>query len=234
MSIKPLALAFHTGLLPGVLILWYGDSAMFRFLLPVGVLHVCVLWTIGRRLKIPLDRQAVSSLHRAGFLHTLLGLGAAVMAVAHAWEQGQIIVAPVTSALSPMGAALIPHVLGVWLGHTIDLKSFGGDDSDVGRKIEESAHSVLCALARVQAAANDFSTHVEAATRSSTDAARRVVETVGTLRAVTHDSAEAAADFRRLIEDIAKTTGQIHIVHKQIVDVVHSCLVRLEREEMRA
>jgi len=229
MSLRRLAVAFHAGLVPSVAILLSGSSSWIRFLLPAGIVHVLLLWALGRRLKVPFDRHAIASLHKAGFLHTLLGLGGAVVVLAGRVGDSGPNGEQVTLALAPIGAALVPHILGVWLGHVMDLKR-GGAEPDDRRKLEETADAVLLALERVQAAASDFSGRVEGSLRAGGETARTVTEAVARLTGVMHESAEAATRLRRTVDDVTTATGQIHTVHAQLVELMHSALLAKRRE----
>lgn len=232
MSSRWLSLIFSAGLLASVSILIAGDASGLRSLLPLGVVHVLLLAAIGSRVKVPADRHVVSTLHRAGFLHTLIGLGGAVIAVAGEWRDAEAAMSRTATALAPIGAALVPHVLGVWLAHLVEIRrsSADGSEDDAERKLGESVDVVLAALDRVQSAATEFGSRVDSAVRSSADGARRVADAMRALGDIARDSSESAKVFRRSIDDLAVATEQIHLVHGQILELVQSELVRRGRE----
>jgi hypothetical protein len=79
----------------------------------------------------------VEGLHKAGFLHTLMALAAALVVSAHLLRPGNK-AADLSQVLLPMGAALIPHVLGVWFGHLLSSRYFQADPA-----LEENAFKKL-------------------------------------------------------------------------------------------
>ena len=109
---------FHVGLLLPVGVLLHGDLRWMLYLLPIGIAHILLLFGAAAPTGPAQRVNAVQTLHKAGFLHTLIGLGGSMLVVGRAAsghvEPGASVLA---LALSPMGTAVVPHILGVWLGH---------------------------------------------------------------------------------------------------------------------
>jgi hypothetical protein len=224
---RSLNIVFSGGLLVSVAVLLNGDAAALERLLPLGIVHVSVLAAVGWKTRVPHDQHVVTTLHRAGFLHTLIGLGAAVMSVARLAGQSGALVADTGLALAPLGAALVPHVLGVWLAHIFEMSRMTpATPATVDRKLTESVEAVLKSLDRVQAAAAVFGDRVGAATRAGLDSAVATADALRALSTVSRDTESAAVALKRAVDDVAKTTTQIHLVHAQLVELVRAELLR--------
>lgn len=83
--------------------------------------HVVCLSLAARSTPEPLRAKAVSFLYTAGFVHTLLALGMAIaLSGAELITQKGIDAAILGTVLFPMGAAIIPHAIAVWVGQDIE------------------------------------------------------------------------------------------------------------------
>ena len=228
METRRLAFTFHLGLLPAPVVLLGGRVDQLPFLLPVGISHILLLWAIGRRLPVPLDRVAIQTLHKAGFLHTLLGLAAATMTLAGAWGAGDPAGAPAAAILAPPGPARIPHILGVWLGHAIEMSHSASHLTieDLGRKLREAGESTLKLLVETQERVRTLSATLEDITRGCADMTHLVGKSLSDLRSTATSTVAAANEFNRSISDTARATGQIAIVNKQLIELLDSALLR--------
>jgi hypothetical protein len=228
------AAMFHLGLLPSVWVLVRADEQLLGYLLPFGMSHVAGLWIVGRSFTIPLDRMAVQTLHKTGFLHTLLGLGAAVMTAAGAASTH----AGVAALVAPLGAALLPHVTGVWLGHAIEMKRARVEAvaEDVGPKIDESAAAALRLLDQLQGQIKRFCGSVDECATACAETARRVADALGDLRTTARSNADAAGQFQlavtallEAVHPLSGVTDQTRIVLEQTIELLRTDLLKADR-----
>jgi soluble cytochrome b562 len=143
-----------------------------KHLLWVGIPHMVLLYLVGRSL--PVTEIAVQTLHKAGFLHTLIGLGAAVTAVAQEWgKSGQA-----GLILAPIGAALVPHILGVWFGHQIEMKNSDFDADalleELRKQSEKRVKETLELLNQVQTGFKNLATSLDGAFRECANDAEKI------------------------------------------------------------
>jgi hypothetical protein len=100
----------------------------------LGLSHVLLLGFFGSKLSPALRPAVAGWLYTAGFLHTLIGLGIAVaMAGSSLMDGGQLAGGALGAVLAPMGAALLPHAVGVWIGQSLE-----GQRADAAATIQES------------------------------------------------------------------------------------------------
>jgi hypothetical protein len=129
---------FNVGLAIAILILLSKDLSAISGLLYVGAVHMVILAIVARKSNPNLMPGLVEGLHKAGFLHTLMALAGALIVTAHllgpGYKGGDL-----GQVLLPMGAALIPHVLGVWFGQILGSGHFEGLPA-----LEESVFKKLC------------------------------------------------------------------------------------------
>jgi hypothetical protein len=138
---KPFNVVFAIGLAIAALILFSQDVDAIQLLFPLGTLHVLILAILAWGSNPKLTAGLVEGLHKAGFLHTLMALAAALVVSAHFLRPGNK-TADLSQVLLPMGAALIPHVLGVWLGHHLSSRQFEADpalEENVFKKLTDDA-----------------------------------------------------------------------------------------------
>lgn len=86
----------------------------------MSVAHLLWMTTVVRRLEGPDRRGATGWLYTAGFLHTLVALGVTVAFAAVAIRDGAGTSDSLYTALAPMGAAIIPHFVGVAAGQYLE------------------------------------------------------------------------------------------------------------------
>lgn len=120
---------FFSGLLPSILILLFAHSLM-PWLLSIGIAHIVGLFVVAFRLSSRALPLAIDTLHKAGFLHTLLALGAAVIISGNLIRGGNFDSASLSQVLLPMGAALIPHILGLMGGQGLQMRSVAPEQEE--------------------------------------------------------------------------------------------------------
>ena len=116
---KRFNVVFAIGVGIAALILFSQDVDAIQLLFPLGTLHVLILAILAWHSNPKLTAGLVEGLHKAGFLHTLMALAAALVVSAQILRPGNK-AADLSQILLPMGAALIPHVLGVCFGHFLN------------------------------------------------------------------------------------------------------------------
>lgn len=85
-----------------------------------SVTHLLWMTAIVRRLDGPERRGATGWLYTAGFLHTLVALGVTITFAATSLSSGADTAQLLFTALAPMGAAIIPHFVGVAAGQYLE------------------------------------------------------------------------------------------------------------------
>jgi len=199
-----------------------------RHLLWLGAMHIFFLFIVGYRLPVPQDNLAVQTLHKAGFLHTLMGLGAAVVAVAQAWGKTTGTVTTAAPVLIPMATALIPHILGVWFGHSIEMKHSGGASmEDLRRKTEETMQATMRLLNDLQEKVKRFNTTMDGAINGCAGATRRVEHALENLTNATQKTSRSAEEMRKSIMEVTEVSSQLITVHRQVVSLLSSPLFRM-------
>lgn len=99
-----------------------------------GVVHVLSLGMLGSGVSAASRPSVANWLYTAGFVHTLIALGTAIATAGTTLASGgPLSLATLAPVLAPMGAAVIPHALGVWIGHTFESQRL-----DAMSTIEES------------------------------------------------------------------------------------------------
>ena len=89
----------------------------------LGVGHVLLLGYLGQRLEVGLRPAMANWLYTAGFVHTLIALGTAVASAgAGIGSEGALTPAALGLLLAPMGVAIVPHAIGVWIGHAFEAR----------------------------------------------------------------------------------------------------------------
>ena len=129
---------FNLGLGLAALILLSQNQELIQYLLYVGITHMLVIGAIAWKSPAPLAPAMVEGLHKAGFLHTLMALAAALIVSAQLFASQNFAASSLGRVLLPMGAALIPHVLGVWSGQVVGSRYF-----EAAPAIEESIFKKL-------------------------------------------------------------------------------------------
>jgi hypothetical protein len=227
-----LSVFFHLGLLPSVLILLYGSQQPMRHLLWLGILHMLILYAVGRKLPVPQDNLAVPTLHKAGFLHTLMGLGAAVMAVAQAWGKPAGMASSAGLVLVPLASALVPHILGVWFGHTIEIKRLkvAASLEDLHTKVAEKAQAALKVIDQTQEQMKRFNTALDEMITGCAETARRVQQALEQLNTTTKNTAHSAEKMQKAVAEVTEVSGQLLTVHQQVVKLLGSPLLNGSRK----
>lgn len=232
MAPRLITLLFHLGLLPSALLLARGDVEAMRHLLPLGLTHMVLLFAAGCRVRPPGTAAVVQTLHKAGFLHTLLGLGAAILAVARASTDLATGPVSIMTALAPMGTAILPHALGVWLGHAIDMRR-GPDEmtEDAMQKLAREADASLKVLETAHARLDGLTPGLERLGGRLTDmlakcteASKRVEAALVELERRSAGAADAAENFEGSIARVADVNNQIAVVHRQLIELLESTL----------
>jgi hypothetical protein len=87
----------------------------------LSLVHMVVLSTAVRLCSEEWRSRAVGFLYTAGFVHTLLALGVSIaVGGAELLTSGTIDATSIGVVLFPMGAAVLPHAIGVWTGQDIE------------------------------------------------------------------------------------------------------------------
>jgi hypothetical protein len=195
-------------------------------MLPLGIVHVFAIWIVARRLDAAFDQAVVDTLHKAGFLHTLLGLGAAIAVLGATPDTGAAV--SQASLVGPLGTAVVPHVLGVWLGHVIELRHSLVDSSREGldKKIAESGEAAWRFLNDAERHARKLSQSLESTATQCADSASRVKTALGDLGDTARRSTQAARDFEVAVKDVSTATDHLVSVHRQLVDLLNSGLLK--------
>ena len=119
-------------------------GGLFRAELSVAYLglslgHVALLSLQGFRLGRHYARLAAETLYTVGFLHTLMALGlTVVLSGTLLADQQSFTLQTLGLVLFPMGSALVPHAVGVWMGHELASRH-----QDVIEAVEESVFKRL-------------------------------------------------------------------------------------------
>jgi hypothetical protein len=163
---RALRAVFHLGIAAGFVVL-LSMAALFQTgtiaqISPVqllvydfgAVLHIALLGILARRIP-EADRAAVPNLfYTAGFLHTLIALGIAIVLAGALLSRNQsdgFSTTDLARVITPMGAAVVPHALGVWIGSIFERQSAAADEAE-GRILRalanegERAQSAFAAL----------------------------------------------------------------------------------------
>ena len=230
MSIRMLSISFHLGLIPCVLILSYGSPKPMQHLLWMGVLHMGVLYFVGRKLPVPQDNLAVQTLHRAGFLHTLMGLGAAVMAVAQAWANPNGMAGSASQVLVPLASALVPHILGVWFGHTIEIKHTDATLEDLHRKVAQQSEAAIKVINQTQEQVGQLNKALIEMITVGTATTREVREALEQLNSTSEKTAQSAVKMQKAIKEVSDVSSQLISVHRQVVKLLGSPLLNGSRK----
>src|SRR6266498_2026630 len=107
----------------------------------LGVVHVLIMGLLGRGLSAAHRPGVATWLYTAGFVHTLIALGTAIATAGTSIAVGGVVsLATLAPILAPMGAAVVPHAVGVWIGH-----SFESQRTDAMSTVEESVLKELYA-----------------------------------------------------------------------------------------
>ena len=131
-------MVFNVGLGIAAAILLSRNTGLIQFLLYIGITHLLILISIAWKSQGLLAPAMVEGLHKAGFLHTLMALAAALVVSARLFGAVKFTPADLSQVLLPMGAALVPHVLGVWGGQLVGSRYF-----EAAPAIEESIFKKL-------------------------------------------------------------------------------------------
>jgi hypothetical protein len=143
---------FHAGIALGVVVLIVSacssllptirpmlTAEMSLAYLSLSLGHVALLVWQGFRLDPRYARMAAESLYTVGFLHTLMALGLAVILSGTLLsDQETFKLQTLGLVLYPMGSALVPHAVGVWMGYELASRH-----QDVIEAVEESVFKRL-------------------------------------------------------------------------------------------
>lgn len=102
-----------------------------RFLLYGGTAHVVFLSLLGYRLEPGYAPLAVEVIHKAAFIHTLIALGAAVVMSGHVIGGESFTLGSLRLVLAPMGAALVPHAVGLISAQLLIMHRYEAKSEDV-------------------------------------------------------------------------------------------------------
>lgn len=216
--------AFHAGLAVSVALVLRGDPLTMRYLFWIGSVHVLALFLLGFRLPAPRDRLVVQTLHKAGFLHTLMGLAAAVVAVATSAGSADDAASATGLVLAPMGAALVPHIMGVWLGHWVEVRNATVDIpfEDLKKRLADLSENSFTLLDELEMRLKRLNGELGTLAGECAMASRRTGEAMNDLQTTASATAHSAKNFNDSVGEVAKTTGQIAIVHQQLIELMRS------------
>jgi hypothetical protein len=219
---------FHAGLIIAVALVIRGDPRVMRYLFWLGSAHVVVLFSLGFRLEAPRDRLVVQTLHKTGFLHTLMGLAAAVMVLASSSSGSGAGNLNVSLMAAPMGAALVPHILGLWLGHWIELRNARVDEPivDLERRLTGLSENTFTLLDKVQGNLKRLNTALDGMAHQCAIASSRTKDALESLRTTASATALSATDLNNSISEIAKAIAQIGVVFRQVIELTSAAIFR--------
>lgn len=122
---------FLLGLALGVGLLLYQAEHLMRFLIYGGSAHVVFLSLLGYRLGASYAPLAVEVIHKAAFIHTLIALGAAVVMTGYVIGGESFTLGSLRLVLAPMGAALVPHAVGLISAQLLTMHHYDAKSEDV-------------------------------------------------------------------------------------------------------
>lgn len=217
---------FHLGLAAPVLLLVWGRNEGFQFLLWVGMIHILVLYGLGSRLPIPRDDLAVKTLQTAGFLHTLVGLGAAVITVAQSWARAIDGVGTTAALLAPLGTAIVPHIMGVWLAHTIEAKNYrvGTPLEDLRKRLDDLTVETFRILDLLQVPLKNLKQAVVQIAGDCTEVSATTREALRDLEATTASITSTARELQPALDKIVAINAQLTVIHQQLIELLRSLL----------
>lgn len=230
-------LAFFVGLTPGVYVLLYQAEDLMPYLLYGGTAHVVILAVLGFKLEANYAPLAAEVLHKAGFLHTLFALGAAVIVSGHVIGSASFTLESLRLILAPMGAALVPHAVGLTSAQVLAMVHYNPEGEDkaelealhrlrqradllqqqvaVLREEQACYDKIGKALKEVEGAVSLLRPHVVALKEGIHDTDREAQE----MRRAMLDCTAAAKDTAEFLKDSKK-------LHGLIVDLLNSDLFR--------
>jgi hypothetical protein len=184
-----------------------------------------LLLVVALRLPSSAGQLVVRSLQTAGFLHTLMGLSAGVVAVARNW--GAADAHAIGPLLAPLGSALAPHIMGVWGAHAIETRNGGFDEpTDGGVRLGAIADDSVRLVRVLHDRLKALSELLLGLTSECSAALRRTADVAKDLEGATRSAIDNARQFQKCINDVSAGTRQITVVHQQIVDLLRSRLLR--------
>ena len=230
------SLAFWLGA-ETTLTVWIGHH-----LLAIGMVHMALLYVTGYRLPAASRARLVrDTLFTAGFLHTLIGLAATLGVAATAIASQTAAGGALGSLFAALPAALVPHILGVMLGHVFD---FGGSPAHKATedltKLREEIQKALNLLAehtagleiKLRATSVAFETlneRVDASTRATTalkslldSAAAAMRDAPAAAGTISEKIRAATVELASVIAEQRKTTTQTADVLQSIVRILES------------
>lgn len=130
MALQAFRAIFFAGLVPSVVILVLNLEALMSALLYAGTLQIALLTVLAFRLERFYVPLAIDTLHKAGFLHSLFAVGAAVVVSGAIIARGAFGAESLSLVLLPMGAALVPHAIGLTAGHALQMRRYEPEGED--------------------------------------------------------------------------------------------------------
>ena len=228
-ALRTVRLVFHGGLLLAASALVLVVTGVFverigpliRLETAIAYVAAAVLHMVGLvaavRFTVDSHRQhGIGFLYTAGFVHTLIALGVAIgVGGAELLTTGAMDARAIGIVLFPMGAAVLPHAVGVWLGQDIEASLpspservqegvLGGLKRDAGQ-----ARAELQALYDARRAT--LEREVEALTRQLdlwTDMESKVTAWVRSAEGRLHTVAEAAGAAERLLQGVEQAASE--------------------------
>jgi hypothetical protein len=242
--------AFHFGFAAGVLLLGIAAAGMLMpslrdMVRPTNLLaydgmvvvHVLILYFLGKRVVAADSSEAANWLYTAGFMHTLLALGLAVINAGYLLIGTQAITnASLGIIVAPMGAAVIPHFMGVWAGMTLESgRSTQGDDLSFLQKLASDADIAklrlqqlydqreqlvvkeMAGLEKVNRLYGSIHTALAASAQDVGDAARDVsAQTATAAKNVTKASSSLIAGFDGIAAELQKVETVVNRLKTQL------------------
>lgn len=114
----------------GVSLLLVQAEDLMRFLVYGGSAHVLFLTVLGYRLEPGYAPLAVEVIHKAAFIHTLIALGAAVVMSGYVIGSDSFTLGSLQLVLAPMGAALVPHAVGLTSAQLLTMYRYNAKSED--------------------------------------------------------------------------------------------------------
>jgi hypothetical protein len=241
---------FHIGFAAGVLLVGLAAAGLYtpslrQVIRPSNLLvydglvlgHVLSLYIIGRRVAAADVPEAANWLYTAGFMHTLLALGLAVINGGYLLVGAEAITnASLGMIVAPMGAAVIPHFVGVWSGMTLESGRMAhaddlsflqklASDADIAKlrlqqlydQREQLIVKEMAGLEQVNRLYGSIHTTLAASAKDVGDAAKSVsTQTVTAAKNVTQASSILIAGFDGITDSLQKTEGVVNRLKTQL------------------
>jgi methyl-accepting chemotaxis protein len=220
-----LGLAYFVGALMAIRLDWFQGLLNQGAILgydAASVVHVLLLAHFTSRLEGADRRGATGWLYTTGFLHTLLALGITITLAAVSARGGSDPSQVIIRTLAPMGAAVIPHFVGVTAGQLIEqhAASSGTRESSFLQQLTQDAGQARDTLKLLYA-------DRETALREEVQALRdQGVE----WRSLSREATQLVAVIKAALTDVQTTYKQLAVDSRTNANAVSTSLKDLSKK----